>query len=490
MLLEKILAFLELPVVHGDVKREVETIVYDSRMAKPGAIFVAMKGEHVDGHDFIEQAINNGAEVVVSQRPYKHPKATLVIVPDSRVAMGELARGLYGYPSGHLKVTGITGTNGKTTTSFLLKHICETALLRTGLIGTVRYEIGDRLLPSIHTTPESADIQHLLYQIRAAGCKGAIMEVSSHAIKQKRTQGVEFDVAVFTNLTQDHLDYHRTMESYFEVKAQMFRDLSKQKKKAVAVVNGDDTYGSILSKDLVPSVKVLTYGQGRGMDFRGSDYICTLQGARFKLEAGGRSFLVRLPLIGKFNLYNALAAIAAASVLGIDIRTAVQALKTAPQAPGRLQMVPGKRNFQVFVDYAHTPDALENVLRTLKELATARVITVFGCGGDRDRQKRPLMAASVEKYSDHIILTSDNPRNEDQEQIFNDTKKGFVRASYECIPDRKEAIDYAVNMANEKDIILIAGKGHETYQEIEGQKFPFDDVEVAAAAIREKVVEN
>jgi UDP-N-acetylmuramoyl-L-alanyl-D-glutamate--2,6-diaminopimelate ligase len=317
------------------------------------------------------------------------------------------------------------------------------------------------------------------------------MEVSSHALAQDRTRGLEWDVAVFTNLTQDHLDFHRTMDNYFEAKAKLFTALAtqKRKRKPFAIVNIDDRYGRQLLDKIDKRVAVVTYGMGTGADFRASNYRGEFSGTCYQLDAHGKSYLVRLPLIGRFNVGNSVAALAAANALGINLRNAVLSLAKAPQVPGRLELVPARRQFQVFVDYAHTPDALGNVLKTLRELEPQRLIAVFGCGGDRDRQKRPLMAEMADRLADYSIITSDNPRKEDPNAIISEIEKGFRSNRYEKIVDRTQAIDRAVALARPRDIVLIAGKGHETYQEFGDYTIPFDDIQVARRAIEDHPVE-
>src|SRR5690242_171617 len=383
------------------------------------------------------------------------------------------------------------GHERQTTTTFLIKHICESAGLRCGLIGTVRYEIGERLLPAIRTTPESLDLQELMAQIVGAGCKAAAMEVSSHALAQDRTRGIEWNVAVFTNLTQDHLDFHGTMENYFDAKLKLFTGLAnqKRKRKPVAVVNIDDRYGQQLLDKIDKRVAVVTYGMGPRADFRASNYRAEFGGTSYQLDAQGKSYLVRLPLIGRFNVTNSVAALAAVSALGINLRNAVFSLARSPQVPGRLELVPAKRQFQVFVDYAHTPDALGNVLKTLREIEPQRLIAVFGCGGDRDRQKRTLMAEMADRLADYSIITSDNPRKEDPGAIIAETETGFRSNQYEKIVDRTEAINRAVALARPRDIVLVAGKGHENYQEFADHTIPFDDIQVARRAIEDHPVE-
>ena len=491
MQLKTLLAAIPVRQIIGTLDRPVESIAYDSRRVQRNALFVAMRGEKVDGHKFIGQAVEKGASVIVADREEKHLRATCVVVEDTRTSLADLSAIFYGHPAQRLKLAAVTGTNGKTTTSFLIKHVCEKAGLRCGLIGTVRYEIGERVLPAIRTTPESLDLQELLAQIVNAGCRATAMEVSSHALAQNRTRGLEWNVAVFTNLTQDHLDFHGTMESYFESKTKLFTQLGQQenKRKPAAVVNIDDRYGQQLLDKIDKSVAIVTYGMGARADFRASNYRVEFGGTSYQLDARGKSYLVRVPLIGRFNVANSVAALAAANGLGVDLRAAVLSLGKSPQVPGRLEMVPAKRQFQVFVDYAHTPDALANVLKTLRELQPQRLIVVFGCGGDRDRQKRPLMGEMVDRHADYAIITSDNPRKEDPSRIVAAIEKGFRSTHFEKIVDRTEAINRAIALAQPRDIVLIAGKGHENYQEFADHTIPFDDIQVARRAIEDHPVE-
>ena len=477
----------------GSTDREIAAICYDSRRVQKNTLFVALRGEKVDGNNYIEEAIDRGAVAIVTDEEQHQRGATVIIVKDARKALADLAAEFYGRPSLGLKVAGITGTNGKTTTAFLLKHLCESVQLRAGLIGTIRYEIGDRILPASRTTPESLDLQDMLFQIRSAGCRAAVMEVSSHALEQGRVRDVEFDSAIFTNLTQDHLDYHQTMEAYFEAKANLFTGLVAQPhKKGKAVVNIDDRWGQQLLARLSnehPGLSVTTFGMNARADFRASAIRTEISGTQYQLDAQGKTYLVRLPLIGFFNVYNSLAALAGAASLGVDLRTAVRAMADAPSVPGRLEPVPVKRQFRVFVDYAHTDDALTNVMKTLRDLGPRRLIVVFGCGGNRDKAKRPLMAAAVEQLADWAIVTSDNPRKEPPETIIQEIETGFRGKNYEAIMDRREAIFHAISLAQPRDIVLIAGKGHETTQEFADHTIPFDDVAIAQLAIGAKPVE-
>ncbi len=475
----------------GPLDRVVEGIAYDSRRVQRNFLFVALRGEKTDGHQFIDQAVEKGASVIVTEREENQARATCVMVENTRPALADLAAAFYERPARRLKLAAVTGTNGKTTTTFLIKHICEKAGVRCGLLGTVRYEIGDRVLPAIRTTPEALEVQELLAQMVNAGCKAAAMEVSSHALAQDRTRGLEWDVAVFTNLTQDHLDFHGTMENYFEAKMTLFAGLAEQKGKTkpVAVINIDDRYGAQLVDRLDKKISVITYGVSARADFRASNYHAEFAGTSYQLDAHGKSYLVRVPLIGRFNVANSMAALAAASSMGVGLREAILSLSRSPQVPGRLEAVPAKRQFQVFVDYAHTDDALLNVMKTLRELSPRKLVVVFGCGGDRDRQKRPLMGRVADQNADYSIITSDNPRKEDPDAIIAEVEKGFRSGNYEKIADRAKAIARAIELAQPRDIILIAGKGHEAYQEFADHTVPFDDIQVARQALENHPLE-
>lgn len=474
----------------ADPQTRVESLSCDSRKVTPGTLFFALPGEKANGTQFVAQATEKGAVAIVSQAALEACALPIITVPNARMAMADMAAAFYGRPAEALKVMGVTGTNGKTTTAFLVKHLLDADHRRCGLIGTIKYSIGDAEIDAPRTTPESLELQELLARMVAAGSKAVAMEVSSHALVQHRTRGISYDAAVFTNLTQDHLDYHKTMAGYFEAKATLFENTANQTgRKGRAVINVDDRYGRSLVERFAKKMSVITYGLGVAADFRATDIRFDATGSRYNLSAKGRNYLVRMPLIGSFNIYNSLAALAAASTMGMELRAAVTALAEAPQVPGRLERVAAKRNFSVFVDYAHTDDALRNVLRTLRDLQPTRLITVFGCGGDRDRAKRPLMGAAAEEFSDWSILTSDNPRTEDPSRILSDIRKGLRRNNHQEIPDRAEAIRAAVQMAGAGDIVLIAGKGHETYQEFSDKKIAFSDVAVAKRAIEEKRVE-
>jgi len=490
MELEQLIRELRDPIVTGSLDRRITSLGYDSRDAGPDSLFVAIRGQVLDGHSFIEQAIDRGAVAIVSEEPGLTQRVTHIQVPDSRDALARLAAAFYSNPSRQLRMIGVTGTNGKTTTTYLIKHLLERAGQRTGLIGTVSYEIGERVLPASRTTPESLDLQSILAQCVDARCANVVMEVSSHALELDRVDGISFRVAVFTNLTQDHLDFHRGMKEYFEAKARLFAGLRESDGKSrTAIINVDDAYGQQLIARFGRDVPTITFGMGARADFRASNFKIEPTGTSYQLDIKGKSFLVRLPLIGRFNIYNSLAALAAIQALGLDVRAAVLALARAPQVPGRLEAVPARRQFQVFVDYAHTDDALLNVIKTCRDLSPNRLIVVFGCGGNRDKSKRSLMGAAADQNADYSIITSDNPRKEDPAQIIRDIETGFRSKRFETIPDRREAITRAIRLAQPRDIVLIAGKGHEKYQEFADRTIPFDDTEVATRALEENPVE-
>ena len=472
-------------------ERSITGITCDSRKVLPGNLFFALPGSHDDGSRHVEEAALKGAVAVVCQGEVSSGGMPAIRVPSARAAMALVSAMYYGHPSRTLAVAGVTGTNGKSTTAWIIRHLCNTVGRPCGLIGTIRYELPGISEPASRTTPESIDLQRMLAVMRDGGFRAASLEVSSHALVQERVGALEFDAAIFTNLSQDHLDYHGTMDDYFEAKARLFTGLPSQtEKKGKAVINTDDRYGRRLIDRIPKSVPVITFGQGSNSAFRASAVRFSSLGTTFQLDAKGRSYLVRTPLIGLFNVYNTLGALSAVSVMGIELRRAVAAAATIPQVPGRLERVPARRNFQAFVDYAHTPDALENVLRSLRQIAPARILTVFGCGGDRDRLKRPLMAAAAEKLSDKVIVTSDNPRGEEPMAILREVEKGFRGKSHEVYVDRESAIRRAVELAGPEDLVLVAGKGHEDYQEINGERHPFDDVRVTARAMASREIKE
>ncbi|MEI6534835.1 MAG: UDP-N-acetylmuramoyl-L-alanyl-D-glutamate--2,6-diaminopimelate ligase, partial [Verrucomicrobiaceae bacterium] len=486
MTLRKLIAALDRPMVSGDLDTEITALAYDSRKVKAGVLFVALRGVKTDGHDFISQALISGASAIVAEVASPEIGVTPWIhVPDARVALAKISAQFFHDPSKRMLVGAVTGTNGKTTTACILHHLLNAAHVRCGLIGTLHYDLGGEVREATHTTPESLELQELLATMTANGCQAVAMEASSHALHQHRLDGVKVNAAIFTNLTQDHLDYHGTMEDYFDQKSKLFDAVSGQPNGKL-IINADDKWGRRLIQRHENHPGLLRYGFTVGSDYRASDARCETTGSTYELEHKGRSFLVRIPLIGLFNVYNSLAALAAAHTLGCNFRESVTNLAKTPQVPGRMERISTRERFQVFVDYAHTPDGLINALSSARALRPTRIITVFGCGGDRDRTKRPLMAQAVEEGSDISILTSDNPRTEDPQQILEDARKGFAKSSYTLIEDRRQAILAAIKNASDGDLILIAGKGHETYQDVKGVKHPFDDRKVARGYLNQR----
>ncbi len=464
--------------VEGTLDREVVGLAYDSRRVTPGMVFIAIPGQNTDGHEFIGAALDRGAAAVICERPGRLPsRATRIRVPDVREAMACVARSYYEHPSAKLKVLGVTGTNGKTTVAFMIRTILEAAGMSTGLIGTVRYEIGDRVIPAARTTPESLEVQQMMSQMLKADCEACVMEVSSHALEQKRVLGIEFDVAIFTNLTRDHLDYHGTMENYFAAKRKLFTALEQGAKKAAAVINIDDAFGARLAGTTKVEVE-LNFGLRQSARLRATRIEIGADGSRFVVEAPERKFALRLPLIGRHNIYNALAAVGACLALKVDVVKIQAALSKMAAVPGRLERVDCGQPFGVLVDYAHTDDALRNVLTTLRELTKGRLLLAFGCGGNRDAGKRARMGCVAAELADFTLITSDNPRKEDPGKIAAQIEEGFraVRAEACAIElDRRRAIQQIIGKAEPGDIVLIAGKGHETYQEFDDTVVPFDD---------------
>lgn len=490
MKLKELLKNLREFAVDGSEDTEISDIQYDSRAVGKGSIFVAIKGEKTDGNLFIPSAIANGAAVVVSDEVRVLEKITTVKVPNAREAMARLSAAFYGEPVGKLKLIGVTGTNGKTTTSFLVESILREAGLNPGVVGTINYRYGGKVLPAPNTTPESLDLQRLLRDMVNNSVKAVVMEVSSHALAQDRVAGCAFDAAIFTNLTQDHLDYHATMENYFAAKMRLFTDLIGEGR--AAVINMDDAVGEALSRKTAG--RVIGYGlKGKaGVSVYPRDISLGVQGIIGTLETSSGDIRIKSPLIGEFNLYNILAAVGAAVGLGISTDAIEKGIEALSNVPGRLEPVHAGQKFTILVDYAHTPDALERVLSAIRELSDKRIITVFGCGGNRDRGKRPVMGRIAVEYSDQVIITSDNPRTEDPMKIIEDIKAGIGRATgrstLQVIPDRREAIKAAIDNAGDDDVVLLAGKGHEDYQITGNEKMHFDDREEAAKAVREGTV--
>jgi UDP-N-acetylmuramoyl-L-alanyl-D-glutamate--2,6-diaminopimelate ligase len=465
---------------------EISSIENDNRQVKKGSLFICLKGYTVDGHDFAKSAVENGAAAIIAERELD-VMVPVVIVKDSFKAMAVIADTYYGQPSQKLHLIGITGTNGKTTTSHLIEKIFADHNRNTGLIGTMYTKIGEEKVENKNTTPDSLTLQKTFREMLDKNVEMAVMEVSSHALDLGRVHGTDFDVAIFTNLSQDHLDYHETMEEYKRAKSLLFSQLGnsfKISKPKYAIFNTDDITYQEYKK--LTAAHIVTYGIDNDADIMATQIKMTPEGTTFDIVIQGQYYPITIQLAGKFNVYNVLASIAAGLVSNIPINDIISSLEKIEGVPGRFELVKAGQDFSVVVDYAHTPEALENVLKTIKQFADKDIFTVIGCGGDRDKTKRPLMAKIACLYSTVPIFTSDNPRSEDPTAILKDMEEGVIGKTYHSIVDRKEAIKFAVDHAKHGDVILIAGKGHETYQTIGGQNFDFDDRLVAKEAIEER----
>lgn len=486
MQLKELLAPLLLVNVSGDDEIEITGLSVDSRKVKPGDLFVCLTGFTVDGHEYAMQAVEHGAVAILAERELDID-AAVAVVPDTRRAMAMVADRFFQSPTQELRLIGVTGTNGKTTTTHLIDKILTDRRKKTGLVGTIHMRIGDVYEEIKNTTPDVIDLQGSFRRMREIETEYAIIEASSHALDMGRVRGCNFHIGVFTNLTQDHLDYHKTMENYLNAKSLLFSQLGNSYDYAqmkTAVLNADDPASEVFKR--VTPARVITYGIESKADVSASDIRITSKGTTFTLHTFKGSAELHLQLIGKFNVYNALAAIATALAEGFELTDIKQSLEQIKGVNGRFEPVIAGQSFTVIVDYSHTPDSLENALQTVKEFAQGRIFCVVGCGGDRDRTKRPIMAKIATNYADVVVLTSDNPRSEDPVAILNDMEEGLQgvdSAQYVTIVDRREAIRYAVSKAGENDIILIAGKGHETYQIIKGEVLAFDDREVARESI-------
>lgn len=485
MLLADLVPALAPLQLSGSLQREITGITYDSRLVEPGNLFIAIPGFVYDGHDFLAEAASRGAVATIISREVPVPEQlSSVLVTDARRAMGEVAARFFDYPSRQLRVIGVTGTNGKTTTTFLIDSLLRHAGSQTGIVGTVCVRAGELRLEAVRTTPESLDLQRLLANMVKAQASHAILEVSSHALALDRIAGCEFDIGVFTNLTQDHLDLHGDMQNYLAAKAKLFSGLDPAgKPQKRAVINIDDPVSALLLRET--RVPITTYGIKRPADLQAVEIALTPQGVKFKvLEAGRLRGLTSVPTPGYFSVYNALAAIAVALAEGIAWDTISEILPESQPVPGRFQPVRAGQPFDIIVDYAHTPDGLENILQTARGFASGRIIVVFGCGGDRDRGKRPQMGRVASEFADIVIITTDNPRSEDPLQIAREIWQGAMAQADVMIElDRAKAIRRAIQLALPGDAVLIAGKGHETYQIFADRIIHFDDREVAEQAV-------
>jgi UDP-N-acetylmuramoyl-L-alanyl-D-glutamate--2,6-diaminopimelate ligase len=470
----------------ADVRAAIATpepitgIAYDSRAVLPGQVFVALKGVRADGTTFARQAVERGAVAVVAEQPLAGIGAPVLQVTDARLALAELATDFHGHPSERMRVVGITGTNGKTTTAHLLAAIFEAGGMKCGVIGTVAHRIGTEERPSRHTTPEAPDLQQLLHEMADRGCTACSMEVSSHALALRRVDAMTFSAGVFTNLTRDHLDFHADMESYFLAKRRLFEMLPPG---APALINVDDPRSAAVVE---ASAKPVTYAINRAADITPGPLSFSIDGLAFDIRTPRGTLQARSKLVGRPNVYNILAAVSAAIALDLPFDAIEKGLQALLAVPGRFELVSGPNDgITVVVDYAHTDDALRNLLETAKPMARRKLITLFGCGGDRDRTKRPLMGAVASRLSDVLVITSDNPRHEDPERIIEEIQRGITPdtrrddAPLFAIADRRAAIAKAIEIARAGDMVLLAGKGHEKYQILGDEQVPFDDVAIA-----------
>jgi UDP-N-acetylmuramoyl-L-alanyl-D-glutamate--2,6-diaminopimelate ligase len=480
----------------GGVDAEITDLCLDSRQVKVGSLFFALRGEQVDGHQFIPQALERGAAAIVMERETPLPEGIAgVVVDKGRQAMAQAAAVFFGDPTATMTVIGVTGTNGKTTTTYLLEAVLRAAGRRPAVLGTIHYRFGDTTLPSLHTTPESIDLLRIIAEFRSLGADALIMEVSSHALEQHRVDGVRFDVGIFTNLTPEHLDYHGDMERYFASKRRLFTELLASNG-GRAVINVDDPYGARLAGEVVGA---LSCGRQADAAIRPLRLSLSMSGIEGKVVTPAGDLDLRSPLLGTFNTENLLGVIAAAIALQLSPSVIAEGLAHAPQVPGRLERVENDRGALILVDYAHTGDALEKALSTLRELQPRRIITVFGCGGDRDRRKRPVMGEIAARFSDLVVLTSDNPRTEVPEAILDEIRPGLLQVyagqwspeeavatagrGFVAMIDRRQAISFAVAQLQPGDLLLVAGKGHEDYQIIGRERFHFDDREEIRRAL-------
>jgi UDP-N-acetylmuramoyl-L-alanyl-D-glutamate--2,6-diaminopimelate ligase len=490
MLLSELIAALDCKKIEGDLKKEIKEIVYDSRHVNPGSLFAALKGQKADGNLFIHQAVENGAEAILTEHipKEKNREVSWIEVNDSRYALALLANTFYQYPSRELTLIGITGTNGKTTVAYLLQSILQAAGVKCGRLGTISYHIGDTEIKAKLTTPEAVDIQRYLREMRTAGCEACVMEASSHSLVLHRVDGCDFDVAIFTNFAREHLDFHKDMEDYFAAKKSLFYRLNN-KPDGVAVVNLDDPRGEELLK--IIKNKCITFALHQKADVRAVKFNLSAAGNQVEMETPMGSLKVKSALIGKPNISNMLAASAAAVGLGIKPESIKKGIESLSYIPGRFEKIDAGQDFMVINDFAHSGDALQRLLESLRKITKGKLITVFGCGGERDKGKRPLMGYYAALLGDVAIVTSDNPRSEDPVQIAKEVEEGILRANpqsnYMLILDRREAIKRAIEIAATGDAVIIAGKGHESYQLIGDKVIPWSDREIAKELLLKKM---
>jgi UDP-N-acetylmuramoyl-L-alanyl-D-glutamate--2,6-diaminopimelate ligase len=473
MLLSRLLEGLENVEVIGNANSEISSIAYDSRKVVKGSLFVCIEGFKQDGHEFINDAIEKGAvAVVVSKDVTVDPAVVIIKTNNTRKLLAQIASRFFDHPSKKLRVIGVTGTKGKTTTTFMIKSILEKNGFKVGLVGTIANYIGSKQIAADRTTPESLNLQEMFADMIKQGIDTVVMEVSSHSLDLQRVEAIYFDIAVFTNLSQDHLDYHKNFENYFEAKAKLFKQCKH------AIINIDDTYGKrLVNKTSVPTT---TFGIENEADLKADDIKIKPSGTQFYLSSKKNSTTINVPIPGIFSVYNALAAIAVCQFYDAKDSDILQGLKDL-QVPGRAEIAVTNPKFTVMVDYAHSPDSLDNILKAVRVYAKGRIVCIFGCGGDRDRTKRPIMGEIAGNMADFTIITSDNPRTEDPASILSEIEEGIKRtkSEYKVILDRRQAIEFAINNAQQDDMIIIAGKGHETYQIFKSETIHFDDREVA-----------
>lgn len=494
--LVQIAALLPKAAITGRLDREITAVAHDSRKIVPGTLFVCLTGVHVDGHDFIEDAVKRGAVAILVEKDVTtHDGITIIRVDNTRTAMQAVVPYFFDYPGYKLRMVGVTGTNGKTTTTYLIRSILRQAGYKVGLIGTIQTLIDDQALPVKNTTPDVIELQSTLAEMVGSGMEYVVMEVSSHALALNRVAGCEFDVGVFTNMTQDHLDFHQTFDNYIDAKAELFRRLNQsgsRKSGKSAVINFDDCAGAIMAGN--SACPVISYGINGSAVLTADNIGVEAAGSSFTINGAFGAMALKLGITGMFNIYNVLAAVGVALAEKVEPPIIKQALEGFSSVPGRFELVHAGQPFTVIVDFAHTPDGLENVLKTAKQFAKGRIIVVFGCGGDRDRTKRPIMGKLAVQYGDIVLATSDNPRSEEPERILADIEQGIIEGlsgidcsgkSYKITPDRRQAITQALQLAEPQDVVLIAGKGHETYQILKDRTIDFDDRQVAHEVIRE-----
>lgn len=481
MKLSEILKGLDYELLQGSADRDITKIEYDSRKAEKGSLFVCVTGFKTDGHIYAAKAAEAGAEALICERNVEgiDKSVTIIKVNNSREALSVISDNFYGHPASKMTMIGVTGTNGKTTTTYLIKSVLDHIGKTVGVVGTIENRIGNEKIHTDRTTPEALELCELFDRMVKAGVTHTVMEVSSHSLDLHRVDFCKFKIGIFTNLTQDHLDYHKTMENYRAAKGKLF-EMSEN-----AVINIDDPAGEYMISRA--KGRVLTFGIDNDADLKASDMHITANGVSYVLGYDGKKYNVDINIPGKFSIYNSLGSIGACVLMGIPMETIIAGLKENYGVPGRFQTIKSHRGFNAIVDYAHTPDGLENILKTAREFVKGRIITVFGCGGDRDRTKRPIMGEIGGRLSDICVITSDNPRTEDPELIIKDVEEGIkgTGCPYECICDRKEAILHAISIAKEGDVVVIAGKGHEDYQIFKDKTIHFDDAEVVREAFGE-----